>query len=265
MADAFDLDGYLERVGWRGDRFPSLATLAGVLDAHVRHVPFENFDVLLGRRIDLSAPALQTKMIDARRGGYCFEHASLMAAALEALGFSVRRHLARVVLFQPPHEAPRDHMYLTVSVDGGRFVVDPGFGPFASRFPIPLDGAVTSDGHRMARDGSAWIRQGRRRDEDFTGWVSAMEDDNPIDFEMANHFKSTHPESVFRQWIFASAVTPTGRVNLMNRDVTWVSGETETSEQLADRRRLRALLMEHFGFDLPEAESMKVAAIPEWT
>ena len=265
MADAFDLDRYLGRVDWRGDRSPSLATLAGVLDAHVRHVPFENFDVLLGRRIQLAVPSLQTKMIDARRGGYCFEHASLMAAALEAIGFSVRRHIARVVLFQPLHEAPRDHMYLTVSADGGRFVVDPGFGPFASRYPIPLDGTVTPDGHRVTQDGASWKRHGLRRNQEFTGWVSAMEDDNPIDFEMANHFKSTHPDSVFRQWIFASAVTSSGRVNLMNRDVTWVTGETEMPDQLTDRRQLRTLLAEHFGFDLPEAETLKVAAIPEWT
>lgn len=265
MADAFNLDAYLDRIDWQGGRSPSYATLAGVLDAHVRHVPFENFDVLLGRSIQLEVPALQAKIVDARRGGYCFEHASLVAAALEALGFPVRRHIARVVLFQPSHEAPRDHMYLTVAADGRRFVVDPGFGPFASRSPIPTDGTATPDGHRMAHNGAFWMLHGRRRHEDFTGWVSTMEDDNPIDFEMANHFKSTYPGSVFRQWIFASAVTPAGRVNLMNRDVTWVSGETETSAQLADRQELRMLLAQHFGFDLPEAETMKVAAIPEWT
>jgi N-hydroxyarylamine O-acetyltransferase len=263
--DAFDLDLYLERIGWRGQHAPSYDTLAGVLDHHIRHVPFENFDVLLGRPIDLAVHALQAKIVTARRGGYCFEHATLVAAALEALGFAVRRHIARVVLFQPYTEAPRDHMYLTVSVDGGRFVVDPGFGPFASRFPIPIDGAATPEGHRMSRDGALWMLHGRRRDQDFTGWASTMADDNLIDFEMSNHFKSTHPGSVFRQWIFASAVTQAGRVNVMNRDVTWVAGETETGSQLSDRQALRALLAQHFGFDLPEAETIKVAAIPEWS
>lgn len=264
MGDAFNLDGYLDRIDWRGGRTPSYDTLAGVLDGHIRHVPFENFDVLLGRPIQLAIPALQAKIVDARRGGYCFEHASLMATALEAFGFAVRRHIARVVLFQSHREAPRDHMYLTVSVDGGRFVIDPGFGAFASRFPIPLDGTATPEGHRITHDGALWVLHGRRRDEDFSGWVSTMEDDNPVDFEMSNHFKSTHPGSVFRQWIFASAVTASGRVNVMNRDITWVSGETETKAQLSDRPQLRALLAEHFGFDLPEAETMKVAAIPEW-
>src|SRR5947209_2130359 len=144
-----DLDRYLDRISWRGGRDPSYETLAGVLDSHIRHIPFENFDVLLGRPIRLAVPALQAKIVAGSRGGYCFEHATLMAAALEALGFAVRRHIARVVLHQPYHEAPRDHMYLTVPVDGGRFVIDPGFGPFASRLPIPMDGTATPDGHRM--------------------------------------------------------------------------------------------------------------------
>ncbi len=264
MADAFNLDAYLDRIGWRGGRTQSYDTLAGILDRHIRHVPFENFDVLLGRPIQLAIPALQAKIVDARRGGYCFEHASLMAAALEALGFPVRRHIARVILFQPYGEAPRDHMYLAVSADGGSFVIDPGFGPFASRFPIPLDGTATPEGHRMTHDGALWTLHGRRRDADFAGWASTMADDNPVDFEMSNHFKSTHPGSVFRQWIFASAVTPTGRVNIMNRDVTWLSGETETTTQLSHREQLRTLVAAHFGFDLPEAETMKVAAIPDW-
>ncbi|MDP4006829.1 arylamine N-acetyltransferase [Methylobacterium sp. NEAU K] len=246
-------------------RAPSYETLARVLDSHIRHIPFENFDVLLGHPIQLAASALQTKMVEGRRGGYCFEHATLMAAALEALGFAVRRHIARVVLFQSYHEAPRDHMYLTVSVDGERLVIDPGFGPFAPPFPIPMDGTATPDGHRMTHDGALWMLHGRRRHEDFTGWASTMADDNPVDFEMSNHFKSTHPGLLFRQQIFASAVTPAGRVNVMNRDVTWVSDDTETSSELTDRPGLRTLLAQHFGFDLPEAENIKVAAIPDWT
>lgn len=264
MADALNLDAYLARIGWQGERAPTYATLAGVLDAHVAHIPFENFDVLLGRPIRLDVPGLQSKLVDARRGGYCFEHASLMAAALETLGFAVGRHTARVVLFQPPQEAPRDHMYLTVAADGTRFVVDPGFGPFAARRPVPMGGTATPEGQRMTRDGAMWVLHGQRRGEEFDGWVSTMQDENLVDFEMANHFKSTHPSSVFRQWIFASAVTPTGRVNVLNRDVTWVSGATESEAQLADRLELRALVAQHFGFDLPEAETMRVAAVPGW-
>jgi N-hydroxyarylamine O-acetyltransferase len=33
---------------------------------------------------------------------------------------------------------------------------------------------------------------------------------------------------------------------------------------LADRKALRTLIAQHFGFALPELETMKVDAVPDW-
>ena len=60
------------------------------------------------------------------------------------------------------------------------------------------------------------------------------------------------------------AVTDTGHVAVMNREVTIRSGDVSRTMQLADRSALRALLVEHFGFDLPEVEALRVATIDEW-
>ena len=88
----FDLDAYCARIGWSGPRTPSLDTVAAVLHAHMAAIPFENLDVLLGpRRSASTSTALQRKLVDARRGGYCFEHGTLFQAALEALGVAPRR------------------------------------------------------------------------------------------------------------------------------------------------------------------------------
>ena len=101
MAATVDLDAYFQRVRWSGGRDPTLETLTGLIEAHTAHIPFENLDVLLGRTLRLDLEGLQDKIVGACRGGYCFEHASLFAAVLEALGFQVARHAARVVLFGP--------------------------------------------------------------------------------------------------------------------------------------------------------------------
>ena len=137
-ANIIDLDAYLQRIHWSGDRDPTLETLAGLIKAHTAHIPFENLDILLGRTVRLDLDSLQAKIVGARRGGYCFEHATLFAAVLEALGFQLARHAARVVLFGPLAEAKRDHMFMTVIVGGATYVVDPGFGPFAP----PFSGAI---------------------------------------------------------------------------------------------------------------------------
>src|SRR5262249_24611720 len=93
---ALDLDAYLARVGYTGDRAPSLAVLDALHLAHATHVPFENLGILLGRPVLLDLESLQAKLVRGRRGGYCFEQNALLAAALEALGFAVTRLAARV-------------------------------------------------------------------------------------------------------------------------------------------------------------------------
>jgi N-hydroxyarylamine O-acetyltransferase len=250
-----DLDAYFARIGWRG-----APELAGVLERHMRAIPFENFDVLLGRPPRLALDALEAKLVRARRGGYCFEHATLFAAVLRELGHEVHTHSARVVMMRPRSAAPRTHMFLTV----GDAVLDPGFGGLAPLVPVPLAGSVAGE-HRMVvdageraleiRDGDGWKRL----------WISSMEHDLPIDFEMANYYTATHPESAFTQRILARAFTRDGRVSIANRDATIVRGGETRTLQLPDRTALRALVAEHFGFDLPELETLRVPSIAEWS
>jgi N-hydroxyarylamine O-acetyltransferase len=94
--------------------------------------------------------------------------------------------------------------------------------------------------------------------------VSTLEEDYPIDFEMANHYTASHPRSPFVNRLMMSVFKRDGRVTLMNRDLTICRGATVDKSQLGDRAALRNLLIEHFGFDLPEVEGLSVPAIPEW-
>ena len=96
-----DVDAYLRRIGFAGNVAPSYETLAALVHAHAKAIPFENLDVLLRRPIRLDIAGVQRKLVAARRGGYCFEHATLVAGVLEAIGFAPVRHTARVVLYTP--------------------------------------------------------------------------------------------------------------------------------------------------------------------
>lgn len=268
-APALDLDGYLERIRYNGTTQPNFETLAGLLRAHVAAVPFENLDVLLGRGIRLDLDAVQAKLVHGRRGGYCFEHATLFASLLDRLGFHPVRHTARVVLVSPRTESPRAHMLLTVPLNEGTFVVDPGFGALAPDFPVLLGGDfgvhAGPPSHRMVRDAAYWVLQFRTEDKIVDCWVTTLDQDNLVDFEVGNHFTSTHRDSPFVNRIMMSARTDSGRVTLMNRDLTIWRGNEPQSTQVADRTALRALLVAHFGFDLPEVERLRAPSIPEWT
>src|SRR5690606_27863627 len=126
----------------------------------------------------------------------------------------------RVVMVTPRSSSPRTHMFLTI----GDLMIDPGFGGRAPRVPVPIDG-TPAGGYRLVRDAGEYALEldGKRL------WVSSLEDDLPIDFEMANHYTATHPASAFTQMIMMRAFTDEGEVRVHDRDVTLVRGsETQT-------------------------------------
>ncbi len=268
MPAPLDIDAYFDRIHWTGSVRPDYATLAGLLRGHMRRIPFENLDVLLGRPIRLDPEGLQDKLVRQRRGGYCFEHATLFACVLETVGFSPVRHSARVVLMAPRTASPRTHMFLSVPLPEGTFVVDPGFGALAPNEPLPLVGAPAvppSDAaHWLVRDGPYWTMRARSDGEVVDCWVSTLETEHPHDFAVATHDHSTHPDSGYVNRLMLRALTDDGRVSAMNRDVTVRRQEGTTRFALSDRGALRTLLADHFGFDLPEVESLRVPSIEEW-
>jgi N-hydroxyarylamine O-acetyltransferase len=237
--------------------------------AHMRAIPFENLDVLLGRGVRVDLDSVFAKLVIARRGGYCFEHSTLLAAALAHAGFSPVAHSARVVMVVPRSAAPRTHMFLSATTDGTTYVLDPGFGGHGPLVPLPLteDREIHEgpDVHRFVRRNGEWVLETPIGGAMTPLWMSTLEADSPIDFVMANHFTSTWPDSSFVNRLMLRALTPDGRVSVMNRDVTVRRLNAVETRQLADRAALRALLVEHFGFDLPDVERVRVPAIPEWT
>jgi N-hydroxyarylamine O-acetyltransferase len=268
MQAPFDLDAYLSRVSYDGPTKPDLATLGGLLAAHMNAVPFENIDVLLNRPIRLDLESVQKKIVTDRRGGYCFEQGTIFLAALRALGFAASARTARVILVLKPDAAPRGHMYLVVRVPEGEFVADPGLGGMGCRAPIPLDGTPAREGDEL------WsIRTEERRrvlqiespERRLDAWIAGFDEDNWIDFEVANHWSSTHPASPFVNRLMLRAMIPGGRLTVMNRDATIrANGATERSE-LTDLVALRRLLRDAAGFDWPEIEAIRIPSAPDWS
>jgi N-hydroxyarylamine O-acetyltransferase len=193
--DRLDLDAYLDRIG-----LPGGGTPAEVHRAHLAAIPFENLDVLLGRGVSVDLPDIAHKLVDTRRGGYCYEHALLLGAALEQLGYTVVRKLGRGgdPAVTPK---PRSHLVLYVLVDGVWNLADTGYGS-GLLFPVPLvDGLESTQGgwtFRTAQltDGS-WQLQEKRSGHWFTHYTVPPEDTFLVDVAAANWVTSTSPTSRF--------------------------------------------------------------------
>jgi N-hydroxyarylamine O-acetyltransferase len=201
QVDGLDLVGYLKRLGTPA-REPSRMALAELHEAHVRTFTFDNIDVLLTQHRGISLDDIQEKFVGRGRGGYCFEHATILAAALERLGYQVRRRLGRVGDPDVGAQGGRSHMVVGVVLDGERMLCDPGFGMSLLR-PIPMVDGAEDDylpgwRYRMCRTGAGdWVLR-RWREQ---GWEVAHTTDElavkPVDVVMGHHFTSTHPRSPF--------------------------------------------------------------------
>lgn len=249
-----ELDAYFRRIGYRGERAPTLGTLHAICDHHVRAIPFENLDVLLGRGIDLADDAVDAKLVHGGRGGYCFEHNTLLLRVLLALGYEARPISARVRLQRPrDFTPPRTHVFVRVELAGESWLADVGVGGLsptsALRLVADLEQPTPHERRRLVRDGARWFHQAWLGDAWADVCEFTLEEMPPIDREVANWFTSTHPQSHFRsRLLVARALDDGGRATLLNRELTIRRrGHAPESRVLDTQAELRDALATYFG------------------
>ena len=249
-----DVEAYLERIGYSGDRAPTLALLTALHRAHLCAIPFENLDIQLGRPILLDLESVEAKLVRGRRGGYCFEQNALFAAALEELGFSVTRLGARVRLGSTVMR-PRTHMLVAVTIGGVQWLTDVGFGVPGILDPILADPGTEVDQNgwrfRVVEEQPGFILQSFHEGEWRDLYLFTLEEQYQADYELANYFTSTHPESRFVTELTVQRITPEVRFVLTGTDLTQIRPDSTTTTPFEGEDALLAILSERFGLVFP--------------
>ena len=254
----FDLPAYLERIGLSGA--PSLHEMHR---AHVTRILFENLDPLVGIPESLAPDALADKLVDARRGGYCFEHNLLFKEALEASGARVEPMLVRVRNGLPAAlVGPLTHLLLRVEWDGATWHADVGFGQGTVIEPIPFGpgGAYEQLGwrYRVVQEERLLVMQTESEDGWRDLYAFTPEPVPPIDIEVNNWFTCTHPESRFVTRLLVTEHGQDGTRTTLSDfggEMT-LSVETPTGSEREPvaRDAVPALLEQRFGLREPEPE-----------
>jgi len=146
-------------------------------------------------------------------------------------------------------------MVLLVSVGERRWLCDVGFGAAGPIEPIRPDGSESEHGgraYRVAREDSLLVLQRAKgqRWEDLYAFVPEAR--YLVDFEVANWYTSTHPESRFVLTLTAQRSSPESRHIVRNLEYTVERGERESTRVIA-RADLVPLLRDVFGLELPKA------------
>lgn len=267
MSNAFRLDNYLARIGVRGTPKPDLATLAALHAAHVRAIPFEGLDPLLRRPVKLDLASLQSKLVDSRRGGYCFEQNALFKAALETIGFAVTGLGARVRWMSPPDSplGPKTHMVLKVDLAEGSHLADVGFGACLLDTPLKFEADIeqrTAMGTYRLSEADGLFSLSAKQPEGFrTMYAFDLAPQLPSDYDLGNWFTSTSPLVPFTNMLLMERLGADRRYKLANRRLVIEArdGAVATERKLGDADELRKVLEETFNV-VPPAPAEEVFA-----
>jgi N-hydroxyarylamine O-acetyltransferase len=249
-----NVNAYLERINYHGPLELTAETLRGLQVAHLLTVPFENLSIHTGQPIVLKDEALFKKIVERRRGGFCYECNGLFAALLRAIGFDVSVLSAEVASAEGDFSPPFDHMALMVRLEH-RWLVDVGFGESFLE-PLVLDerGDQRQGNHAyrivpddsylnlLSNDGAAWKPEYR-----FTLQPYTYRDFNPM-----CRYHQTSPDSHFTQRrICSRAIENGGRITVSEMRLISTSSDGARQERaLQGDEEYRTVLREEFGITM---------------
>ena len=266
--DRPDLDRYAARIAYDGDYSPSIRTLRALHRLHPQAIAFENLSPLAGDVPALDLPALEQKLLHARRGGWCFEHNLFFAAVLREAGFAVTGLAARVLWNNRPQaEAARSHMLLQVAVAGETWLADVGFGGLSLTAPLRLVVDVVQETPHesfvLRRDGGEYVLFAVLPEAEAPLYRFDMTPQQAIDYAYANWYLATHPSSHFLKNVFAARSVEGGRHALVNGEYSWrQTGAAPLRQQVGSVEALRVLLESAFGVTLPPDSAVDARLAP---
>ena len=249
----FDFNSYLARIGLTEPAAAAAEALRRLHLAHLRTVPFENLDISLGRKIVCEEAQFLHKVVDLRRGGFCYELNGAFAALLRALGYSVTLLSARVWGADGAVSAEFDHLALRVDLEEP-WLVDVGFGDsFSEPLRLRADLEQEQHGHKFRIrdvDGAMIVERqnptGRWKPQYQFGLVPRQMEE----FAARCHYHQTSPDSHFTQQRICTLATPDGRITLSDlKFIRTREGERE-ERLLSGEAEWTAVLESDFGVKL---------------
>ena len=225
---------YLKRIGALDLEIQAdLPTLKMLQRRHLLTVPFENLDIHWKRPIVLDIKRFYAKVVDAKRGGFCYELNGLFNELLQSLGFRTRLISGRV--FNGTGHGPEfDHAAIIVTLDADEYLADVGFGAFAAeslRFVLDEEQQDTSGVFVIRKFEKDYLEVARMNDGELKSEYTFTDKARELrEFSEMCDFQQYSTDSHFTKGKLCSIMTETGRKTLTDKSfiVTTHIGKEET-------------------------------------
>lgn len=227
---------YLDRLGLdRGVLSPDADSLRLLQRSHLLSVPFENLDIHWKRPIVLDVERFYQKVVEDRRGGFCYELNGLFNELLIQLGFTTRLISARV-FNGATHGPDFDHAAVIVTIGHEEYLADVGFGDFSAeplRFFLDVEQTDSADTFIIRRFNNEYFEVAKRADDDWKSEYIFKDTARDLsDFSEMCDFQQYSPESHFTKGKLCSIMTASGRKTLTDKKFIVTAGDSRSELEI---------------------------------
>ena len=244
-----NVPAYLARIGYTGPVTPTAEVLRTLHRAHMLSVPFENLDISRGRTIVVDQEACVRKIVEERRGGFCYEMNGAFAALLQAIGFGVTLLSARVARQDGSFGPEFDHLTLRVDLDRP-WLADVGFGDSFVEPLRLLPGIAQKDGSQIYRitesPGTLQLEKWETTNSWKPSYLFTLQPRQIQEFAGMCHYHQTSPESSFTRKRLCTRATPDGRITLADMKLVFTRDGKKEERMLSSQDEWRTALRQHF-------------------
>ena len=236
--------------------------LRNLQSKHIAQYNFNNLSVVLEQEMPLDVASLFNKIVEKRRGGYCFEHNKLVFNVLAELKFDVRVLLTKVV-YNQEIDVPSTHRVTLLNFEGEEYIVDAGFSHLGARYPVKLEmGAVQAQGdaqYRIIQNAKGDYCYQVFKDKDFfTLYLFDLHHYSEADCLLGHFYSHKHPKAAFVNNLVICRKFFNNVQSLRNAEFYQIkNGETNITNitKITDAKILHQLLTEVFNLEVDFAIS----------
>ena len=234
-----NISAYLSRIGLEADDLEAGDETLRILQRkHLLTVPFENLDIHWKRPIVLDVDKFYAKVVEEKRGGFCYELNGFFNELLLSLGFITRLISARV--FNGTEHGPEfDHAAIIVTIGDDEYLADVGFGDFTAeplRFSLGVQQQDLVGIFVIRRFDEEYFEVAKRDGDKWKSQYIFKDVARDLsDFAEMCDFQQYSPESHFTKGKVCSILTEGGRKTLSDkRFIVTVDGQKTEIEVESD-------------------------------
>lgn len=247
-----DYKAYLARFNASTLIDPTVDNLFELQHLHMKQVPFENLDV--GRRVPiyLNVETIYEKIVNQKRGGYCYEVNGLFHWLLGTLGYQAQLVAATVKRPNGVWAKSDTHVGIIAEINQQQYLVDVGFG-VSPLLPIHLNEKEHTDiggTYKVIQRDNNYFDLTKKEE---SGWRTLYRFDRNekrlVDFHEGCVFNQVSKNSTFTQSDLVILPTVNGRLILSDDSLTEITNGVSKKRVLTGPEK-KHVLKELFGIEL---------------